>query len=245
MELSLVFPTYNERENLAPLCRRVTEVLRGCAYEIIVVDDDSPDGTWQEAERLRVSYPQLRVVRRVGHRGLASAVIRGFQEARGEILVAMDADLQHDEQALPALVAGAREADFVIACRTVAGGSFGRWIWYRRFQTWVATALARLVLHVSLSDPMSGFFAVRHEVFRKLDDGTLHPEGFKILLYLYLCACRQLGRQHVGVREVGFVFRDRLYGKSKLSGAVMWDYLRMVYSLRRSALTPRRSAKLP
>ena len=236
MELSLVLPTYNERENLAPLCARVTEALRGLSHEIIVVDDDSPDGTWQEAERLRASYPELRVVRRIGERGLASAVVRGFREARGQVLVVMDADLQHDEAVLPTLVEGASNADFMIACRTVEGGSFGRWPWHRRLNTWAATSLARLMANVSLSDPMSGFFAVRRELFATLDDGTLRPTGFKILLYLYLDACRRLGPRNVSVREVGFVFRRRLHGESKLDGRVMWEYVKMLYGFRRRAL---------
>jgi dolichol-phosphate mannosyltransferase len=235
-DVSLVLPTYNERDNLAALCARVTDALRGFSHEIIIVDDDSPDGTWEEAECLRASYPALRVVRRVGERGLASAVIRGFREARGQVLAVMDADLQHDEALLPVLVEGARGADFVVASRTVEGGAFGRWAWHRRLKSWVATMLARLVVDVSLSDPMSGFFALRRDVFTALDDGSLRPEGFKIFLYLYLRACHRMGPEHVTVREVGYVFRQRVHGESKLTGRVMWEYLRMLFASRRSFL---------
>jgi len=236
MDLSVVLPTYDERANLAPLCARITEAVRGIRHEIIVVDDDSPDGTWREAERLRARYPHLRVVRRVGERGLASAVLRGLREARGRVLVAMDADLQHDERILPALVAHARDADFVVASRTVAGGGFGRWSRRRRLASWGATVLARLIAGVSLSDPVSGFFALRRETFTTLDDGTLRPEGFKILLYLYLHARDRLGAEGLRIREVGFVFRDRQHGTSKLGAGVMWHYLRMLYRFRRPAL---------
>src|SRR3712207_4754476 len=97
LDVSLVMPTYNERENLAPLLDGVTTALRDYSYEIIVVDDDSPDRTWQEAERLRAIHPQLRVIRRESERGLSSAVVRGFREATGHVLAVMDADLQHDE----------------------------------------------------------------------------------------------------------------------------------------------------
>jgi dolichol-phosphate mannosyltransferase len=152
------------------------------------------------------------------------------------VLAVMDADLQHDEAVLPALIEGTRSADFVVASRTVEGGAFGRWPWHRRLKSWVATALARLVADVSLSDPMSGFFALRRDVFAILDDGSLRPEGFKIFLYLYLRACDRMGLEHVTVREVGYVFRERLHGGSKLTGRVMREYLAMLYRSRRSSL---------
>jgi dolichol-phosphate mannosyltransferase len=236
IEVSLVLPTYNERDNLATLCARVTEALRGFSHEIIIVDDDSPDRTWEEAERLQSNYSQLRVVRRQGEKGLASAVVRGFREARGRVLAVMDADLQHDEKVLPALIERARGADFTVASRTVAGGAFGTWAWHRRLQSWVATALARLLVDVSLSDPMSGFFALRRDLFASLDDGSLRPEGFKIFLYLYLAARHRMGPDRVTVREVGYVFRERLHGESKLTGRVMWEYVRMLIASRRRAL---------
>jgi dolichol-phosphate mannosyltransferase len=235
-EVSLIVPTYKERENLAPLCARVAEALRGFSHEIIIVDDDSPDRTWEEAERLQSAYPRLRVVRRLAEKGLASAVVRGFREARGRVLVAMDADLQHDETVLPALIERTLGADFAVASRTVEGGAFGAWPWPRRFQSWVATALARLTVGVSLSDPMSGFFALRRDLFATLDDGSLRPVGFKIFLYLYLEACRRMGPDHVTVREVGYVFRERLHGESKLTARVIWEYLRMLVTARQRAL---------
>jgi dolichol-phosphate mannosyltransferase len=240
VSFSLVLPTYNERENLALLVARLAGVLQRYAHEIIVVDDDSPDRTWEEAERLRVSYPQLRVIRRVGERGLSSAVIRGFREAKGRLLGVMDADLQHDETILPKLVESLTDAEFAVASRAVEGGGVGKWSWQRRFKSWVATLLAQLVLNVPFSDPMSGYFTLRREVFAALDDGTLHPEGFKILLYLYLRACQCLGCEKIHVLEVGYIFRNRLHGQSKLTGRVAWEYLKMLYNLRRGALLPQR-----
>ncbi len=188
--VSLILPTYNERENLAPLLERVTSALEGYEHEIIVVDDDSPDRTWEEGERLRSLYPRLRVIRRVRERGLSSAVVRGFREATGEVLVVMDADLQHDEAILGKLIGALDEGHFAIASRSSAEESWG---WERRLRSQVATTLARLVLNVPISDPMSGYFAIRRSFFACLDDGTLRPKGFKILLYLYARALARLG----------------------------------------------------
>jgi dolichol-phosphate mannosyltransferase len=238
VEFSLILPTYNERDNLAPLFARLHAALAPHVHEVIVVDDDSPDETWKEAERLRNEYPQIRVIRRPGKRGLSSAVICGFRAAQGGALAVMDADLQHDENVLPQLIEGLKHAHFVVASRAVDGGGVGQWDWTRRLTSWVATALGRLVLNVTLSDPMSGFFAIRKELFAKLDDGTLHPQGFKVFLYLYLCACRRLGAGSIGIREVGFVFRDRLHGTSKLTYRVVWDYVRMLYEFRRTSPVP-------
>jgi dolichol-phosphate mannosyltransferase len=243
MEVSLVLPTYNERDNLAPLLSRLQAVLAPYAHEIIVVDDDSPDRTWEEAERLCRDYRQLRVIRRTGERGLSSAVIRGFREARGLVLAVMDADLQHDERVLPRLIEDLSHAHFAVASRGVDGGGPGRWGWKRRLMSWVATTLARLVLDVPLSDPMSGCFSLRKELLAKLDDGTLRPAGFKVFLYLYLRACRVLGAGNVNVCEVGYVFRDRLHGNSKLTYRVMWEYMWMLYEFRR--ISSRRDVTVP
>ncbi|HEU5169379.1 MAG TPA: polyprenol monophosphomannose synthase [Gemmatimonadales bacterium] len=234
-ELSLVLPTYNERENLAPLLGRLSAVLRPYAHEIIVVDDDSPDGTGEEAERLRAVHPAVRVVRRQGERGLSSAVIRGFREARGRVVGVMDADLQHDEAVIPALLEAVAEAEFAVASRAAPGGGTGAWAARRKVTSWIAAALARAVLDVPLSDPMSGFFMMPRSLFARLDEGGLRPEGFKVLLYLYVQAVQALGRPNVRVLEVGFTFRERLHGRSKLTPRVMREYVAMLFELRRSA----------
>jgi dolichol-phosphate mannosyltransferase len=228
LAFSLVLPTYNERPNLGPLLARVTAALAGHRYEVIVVDDDSPDGTAAEAERLAERYPQLRVIRRVGVRGLGSAVLEGFRAATGEVVGVMDADLQHDEAVLPRLLEAAPAADFVVASRGVVGASVGRWSWHRRLVSGTATLLARVVADVPFSDPLSGFFALRRSLFQALDDGTLQAPGFKILLYLYDRARRHLGRDAVRVREVGFQFRCRLHGESKLTARVVWEFVTML-----------------
>jgi dolichol-phosphate mannosyltransferase len=232
LDLSLILPTYNERENLEKLFARLDCVLAGHDFEAILVDDNSPDGTWAEAERLQEKYAWLRVTRRGHERGLSSAVICGFRQAHGKILAVMDADLQHDESRLPELLQQMDRADFVIATRRAAGGSNGQWNWWRRLTSRVATLLAHHIGQVALSDPMSGFFAIRRQLFVMMDDGTLCPRGYKILLYLYSRAVRQFGSDRLRLQEVGYQFRKRESGRSKLSWKIIFEYLFMLMELR-------------
>ena len=232
LKCSLIIPTFNERENLAPLFQRIDRALRGCDFEVILVDDDSPDLTWEAAQAFQAQYSWLRVIRRQKERGLSSAVICGFRQARGLMLAVMDSDLQHDENKLPALFGALENADFAIATRHSAGGSEGKWPWPRRFTSWTATLLARAIAHVSLSDPMSGFFAMRRSLFEALDDGGLRPRGYKVLLYLYASAIARFGADNLRLREIGYEFGNRHYGKSKLSGKVVFEYVLMLLALR-------------
>lgn len=212
--VSLVIPTYNERENIELAVKRVYGVLRETArpFEIIVVDDDSPDRTWESAEALCRDYPGLRVIRRVKERGLARAVVRGWREARGEILAVMDGDLQHPPETLSLLIKAIQEdgVDIAVASRHVAGGRVSRWNIIRRGVSWSATLMATWVLPGTLHtirDPMSGYFALRRSVIEGCD---LEPEGYKILLEV-------LGRgEYRRVEEIPYTFTERERGGSKL-----------------------------
>lgn len=235
LDFTLVIPTYNERENLAPLCERLDRALAEYDFEVVLVDDDSADRTWEEAERLQERYSWLRVIRRQHERGLSSAVICGFRHARGRMVGVIDADLQHDEARLPEMLHELEQADFAIATRNSAGGSNGTWPWPRRFTSWTATMLARMIAQVSLSDPMSGFFVMRRSLFRALDDGTLQPRGYKVLLYVYARAVGRFGADGLRLREVGYQFGNRQFGRSKLSGKVIFEYVLMLVNLRRQA----------
>jgi dolichol-phosphate mannosyltransferase len=213
-ELSLVIPTYNERENIGLAIKRAHGALTetGIPFEIIVVDDDSPDWTWEAAEALRCEFPSLRVIRRLDERGLARAVVRGWQEARGEILAVMDGDLQHPSETLGRLVKAVRDddVDIAVASRHVKGGGVGRWNILRRGVSWSATLMATWVLPGTLRtirDPMSGFFALRRSV---IEGCRLEPEGYKILLEV-------LGRgRYRRVEEIPYTFVERERGGSKL-----------------------------
>ncbi len=232
-DLSVIVPSYNERENLPELIRRLHAVLVGIDFEVIVVDDDSPDGTWRVVEAIAAADPRVRLYHRIGRKGLSSAVVDGCAMAKGRLLAVMDADLQHDEAVLPRMAALLDRQEVVVATRHAEGGSTGSFAWHRRLMSAAATAAVRLLLGVRVSDPMSGFFALRREVFDRVSS-QLQPRGFKILLeLLWRARIRQVG-------EVGYTFRDRIAGESKLDSSVIIDFLVALVSMRLgSLLTPR------
>lgn len=218
--LSIVVPTYNERSNLRTLVRLVATALEGLAWEMIVVDDDSPDLTWREVRELAHEGYPLRCIRRVGRRGLSSAVVEGAMSASAECVAVMDADLQHDEALLPHMlkILLRDEADLVIASRYLEGGGLGEWDESRRRMSSLAGWLAKLVMQHGVSDPMSGFFMTRRLVFDKAVHG-LSQQGYKILLDLLSSS-----KEELRVREVPYVFRDRLSGESKLDVMILAEY---------------------
>lgn len=226
-ELTLVIPTYNESENLPVLLEEVRRALAGISHEVLVVDDNSPDGTWRLAAQLAERYPALRVVRRMSDKGLSPAVVDGFKSARGRFLGVMDADLSHDPRLLPKLLAAAQNgADVAIGSRRVPGGGADHWPWYRRLSSNGATLLARALVRLTLKDPMSGYFIMRRSVFDAMA-GSLKPKGYKILLEIMV-------RGHVkNYVEIPFVFKDRQQGYSKVSGRVLRDFLNQLWDLRR------------
>lgn len=225
--LSVVTPTFNEAENLPLLVASLQESLAGLRYEIIVADDDSPDGTWEIAERLGEADPSVRVVRRFHDHGLSAAVLDGMSVARGRVLAVIDADLQHDPAILPDMVAALDDggADVVVGSRATEGGGYGDWAASRRLVSWVATFIARVVLRVSVSDPMSGYFALTRSAYERGAAG-INPRGFKILLEF-------IGRDRdLRVLEVPYEFRNRVHGETKLNRSVIRSYLLAVAELR-------------
>ncbi len=224
--LSLILPTYNEAQNLPELLPKVHAVLGGLPHEIIVVDDDSPDGTWKVAQELGKTMEDLHVIRRVGRRGLSSAVIEGFLAAKGDVFAVMDADGQHDMALLTQLTnAITSGADIAIGSRYVEGGSVGQWDERRFFLSRLATRMALGVCRVKVKDPMSGFFAIRRETFEAALP-HLNPKGFKILLDLLV---------HVPAdakaMELPFTFATRMHGESKLSRRVQLEFLEYLYDV--------------
>jgi dolichol-phosphate mannosyltransferase len=220
-ELTVVIPCFNERANVEPMVAALTVALRDIAWEAIFVDDDSPDGTAEEARRLARSNPRVRCLRRVGRRGLASAVIEGALSSSADYIAVMDGDLQHDESQLPAMLAAARcgAADIVVASRHVAGGdASGLGSVWRRLVSNIGARVARLALPVSLSDPMSGFFLLPRPLFEQLAP-RLTGQGFKILLDLVLSSPEPLR-----IVEVPASFRPRSVGESKLDSVVFFEF---------------------
>jgi len=238
LRLSLIIPTFNERRNLADLIAQLTALLDpelGDDYELIVVDDDSPDRTWELASELTARYPKLRVLRRESERGLSSAVIRGWQIARGEVLAVIDADLQHPPEVTVQLWREmAKGADLAVGSRHVEGGGVSDWSLLRRMLSRGAQLLGLVLLPGVLgrvSDPMSGYFMIRRAAIAGV---TLHPLGYKILVEV-------IGRGNVRwIAEVGYVFRERTEGQSKVTWRVYVEYLRHLVRLRLSALSTRR-----
>jgi len=225
--LSVVTPTFNEADNLPLLVEGLRESLAGIPHEIIVADDDSPDGTWRVAEELGRSDPSIRVIRRFHDHGLSAAVLDGMSVARGRVLAVMDADLQHDPSVLPRMVEtlDAGDADVAVGSRATEGGGYGDWAASRRFVSWVATFIARVVLRVGVSDPMSGYFAITRRTYERGAPG-INPRGFKILLEF-------IGRDRtLRVVEVPFEFRNRIHGETKLNRSVIRSYLLAVAELR-------------
>jgi dolichol-phosphate mannosyltransferase len=232
LKLSLVLPTYNEGNNIQEMVRILSKLLDSQIpgdYELIVVDDDSPDRTWEIAAQLLPDCPQLRVMRRTEERGLSTAVIRGWQAAQGEILAVIDADLQHPPEVLLQLLQEMeRGADLATASRHVEGGGVSEWSALRRFLSRGAQVLGLLILPEvigRLSDPMSGYFMVsRNAIAGK----TLSPVGYKILIEV---AARGRVRW---IAEVGYMFRERQAGESKVTWKQYVEYLQHLLRLRLS-----------
>jgi dolichol-phosphate mannosyltransferase len=221
IELTVVIPCYKERANVAPMIARLDAALAGIAWEAVFVDDDSPDGTAAAVRDFAARDGRIRCIRRVGRRGLASAVIEGALSSSATYVGVIDGDLQHDETRLPVMLAALRagEADVVVASRFAEGGdAAGLSAEWRHTLSAVAIRMAGAMLRARLTDPMSGFFMLRQSVFEDLAP-RLTGQGFKILLDLLLSAPGRLR-----VVEVGATFRAREEGESKLSPLVMIQF---------------------
>ena len=220
-ELSIVIPTYNESGNLRELVERIQQALVGVVWEIVFVDDNSPDGTAQVARGLYDAEPRVRCIRRVGRRGLSSACIEGLLSTSAPYVAVMDADLQHDPAVLARMLEALRQnsADIVVGSRYTEGGSVGGLGSGRLKISRFATRLADTVMKVHVSDPMSGFFMMRRGVIEECA-ARLSALGFKILLDI-IATMPATTR----VKEVPFEFGLRHSGESKLSTNVAWEYL--------------------
>lgn len=221
--ISLVVPTYKERLNISELVERTGKALAACSdnYELIIVDDDSPDGTGEEVRRLQGDRPWLKLVVRKYERDLSTAVTAGWRVARGEILGCMDGDLQHPPELLPAMLGRMRKtgAEIMVGSRHVAGGGVSQWSLGRRVISWTATLMAAFILPGTLGkvrDPMSGFFLVRRSV---LESAALNPVGYKILLEVLAKG------DYRRVEETPFIFEERFNGGSKLGPNTVLKYL--------------------
>lgn len=234
--LSIVAPSYNERDNVRPLTRAIAAAMGSITWELIFVDDDSPDGTAAEVNALAREGAPVRCIRRVNRRGLASAVVEGVLGANSDLVAVIDADMQHDETKLPVMLEllETTDIDIVIGSRHVEGGGLGDWDMKRQRMSSFATWLAQRLAGTSVSDPMSGFFAVRKSVV-EASIYDLSQQGYKILLDILTSSAHPLK-----VAEVGYVFRDRQAGESKLDVMVLIEYaFLLIEKLTRGLVPPR------
>ncbi len=223
LELAVVVPVLNESANIATLIGRLDAVLTGIAWEAVFVDDHSPDGTARALRDHACHDRRIRVVERIGRRGLSSAVIEGVLATAAPYIAVIDGDMQHDEGLLPALFATvAGGADVAIGSRYVDGGGTGSWDEGRASASRFATRAANAVLPVPVSDPMSGFFAIRRDAFESALP-HLSGSGFKILLDLIISAPTRLS-----IVELPYVFRERTAGTSKLDLMVVAEYAQLL-----------------
>lgn len=224
-DLAVVIPSFNERNNVGPLVTALATALEGINWEVVFVDDDSPDGTSGAILELARRDRRIRCIRRIGRRGLSSACVEGMLATSTPYIAVIDADLQHDETILPQMLGKLRDEslDVVVGSRYIEGGDgqtgFSRW---RAGLSRLATRLGQRVLKAELADPMSGFFVLRREFL----DRTVHAlsgKGFKILLDLIASA-----GPGVRIGEVAYRFRPRHAGTSKLDSVVMWDFIMLL-----------------
>jgi len=223
-DLAIVLPTFNESRNVRAIVDRLEQALNGIHYEVIFVDDDSPDGTADAVRRLARSHDNLRVLHRIGRRGLASACIEGILGAAAPFVAVMDADLQHDESILPEMLRRMREEnlDLVVGSRNISGGSMGEFAKWRVKLSQLGKRLSLMGAEHELSDPMSGFFMVRMATFERFAH-RLSGIGFKILLDIVLSA-----EPGLRIGEVGYHFRQREHGESKLDLVVGLEYFELL-----------------
>jgi dolichol-phosphate mannosyltransferase len=223
-QLAVIVPTFNERDNVTTLFRRLEAALAGVSWEVIFVDDNSPDGTWDVVRGLAREDSRVRCIRRIGRRGLSGACIEGILASSAPCAAVIDADLQHDETQLPKMLALLQggEADLVVGSRYIAGGSAESFDKQRASISALATEVAKRVLQVKIADPMSGFFMIRRDRFEQLAP-QLSTQGFKILLDIVATA-----RGDLRVKEIPYTFGSRLHGESKLDSTVALDFLGLV-----------------
>lgn len=221
VELSVIVPTFNERDNVDPLIALLEKALAGIRWEVVFVDDDSPDGTATTVRERSRTNPRVRCVQRLGRRGLTTACMEGILATSAPYVAIIDGDLQHDETLLPKMLEALRTEDLDVAIgsrytKVKAAAAFSK---YRHFASRTATRLAQLVLRAELSDPVSGFFMARREVFEAAMR-KLSGIGNKILIDLFASSPRPLK-----FKELPYTFRTRQHGDSKLDTLTIWEYL--------------------
>ncbi|MGM5481163.1 MAG: glycosyltransferase [Nanobdellota archaeon] len=223
--LSIIIPTFNEREVILETISKVHAALKSHrSYEILVVDDNSPDKTWKLVQDHAKKDSRLRVLRRKKDKGLSKSVVEGFSKAKGDYLLVIDADGQHDERIIPKMLEKAKSADIVVGSRFIKGGGVSGWSKKRLAISRFFSTLSRPLLKAKLSDPMSGLFLVRKSLFDEVKD-DLDLRGYKILLAIVFASQK---KKKLRIKEVPYVFKPRELGESKANMKVAIDYFLML-----------------
>ncbi|MAJ23981.1 MAG: dolichol monophosphate mannose synthase [Rickettsiales bacterium] len=236
MLLSIITPTYNEAQNVEKFIKSIEKVINHKNYEIIFVDDDSKDKTHSIVKGIAANKKNIRCIRRIGRRGLSSAVIEGCLSSSADLLLIMDSDLQHDEKKIPLMINTLKKKnlDLVIASRFIRNKKTSAFSKYRNLLSSLANFLANKISKASLTDPMSGFFIIKRDVFDKIAP-KLSGLGFKILLDIFSSS-----KNAIKYKEVHFEFKKRLYGESKLDSLVLWQYLLLLWQCKFGKYIPAR-----
>jgi dolichol-phosphate mannosyltransferase len=234
LDIAVILPTYNERENIPIVIARLESALAGLTWEAIFVDDDSPDGTAQAIAEYARASSNVRLIHRIGRRGLASACIEGMMATQANCIAVMDADLQHDETILPDMLERlhTESLDVVVGTRNGQGGSMGAFCQSRVLLSRIGQTISASVCRCDISDPMSGFFLLRRGFLLEVVH-DLQGTGFKILVEMLASS-----RRPVRVGEVGYTFRARTHGESKLDIMVGIEYLSMIVNKRMGGMLP-------
>ena len=213
--LSILIPTYNERANILPLVRAIEASVK-VEHEIIIIDDNSPDGTANEVKKAKAQCASIRLIRRAGRLGLTGAVHAGLLESRGDRIIVMDADLSHPAESLPRMYAMLDDADIVIGSRLMKGGEVENWPIHRKLISDAAHILAIIFVNPRCSDPLSGFFAARREVMLAT---RFRTKGYKLLLNIIA------DNRDARISEIPYTFKDRIAGKTKLDSIEILNFI--------------------
>ena len=227
--LSIVIPTYNERDNISKILAKIKNTLKDVTYEIVFVDDNSPDGTSEEVKNFMKKSSKIRLIHRIGRRGLSGAVIEGIFAANSELVAVMDCDLQHDETKLSEMLdmfSKNRSLDLVIGSRFTKKGKISEKAFskIRELGSKITTLLVKKLLNINSSDPLSGFFMVKKETFLRNAE-NLQTQGFKILADFIATS-----GENLKIMEIGYNFKNRVAGESKMSFLTVLELIGLVFS---------------
>lgn len=225
VEISIVVPTYNERENIEDLLLAVSKTLEGYDYEIIIVDDNSPDGTAKIVQEYSAKDDRIKLLVRSGKLGLGSAIIEGFGMAKGNYFLMVDADLSHGPEDIKRVIDNRKGADIVIGSRYIKGGKIIGWPLKRRIISRIAVGISKTLFNLSVKDPVSGFALYKKEIFERLSS-NLDPIGYKLLLEILVKS------KELTVNEIPITFIDRQTGQSKLNIDEIINFIKLCWRLR-------------